>query len=43
MAALQRLKDKIEVWRADHEALKAENERLKAELQNDGVQDGGCK
>ena len=34
MAALQRLKDKIEVWRADHEALKAENERLKAELQN---------
>lgn len=34
MAALQRLKDKIEAWRADHEALKVENERLKSELKN---------
>ena len=34
MAALQRLQEKIEQWRVDHEALKAENEKLKIELQN---------
>ena len=34
MAALQRLQEKIEQWKVDHEALKRENEKLKEELQN---------
>ncbi|MFT7824680.1 MAG: hypothetical protein ABXS92_07950 [Sulfurimonas sp.] len=34
MAALQRLQDKIEQWKVDHEALKRENEKLREELQN---------
>ena len=34
MVALQRLKEKIEAWKSDYEALKAENARLKTELQN---------
>ena len=34
MAALQKLQEKIEQWRADHEALKNENAQLKAELAN---------
>ena len=34
MAALQRLQEKIEQWKVDHEALKSENESLKQELQN---------
>lgn len=32
MTALQRLQEKIEQWRGDHEALKMENEALKTEL-----------
>jgi chromosome segregation ATPase len=34
MAALQKLQEKIEQWRVDHEALKSENAQLKAELSN---------
>lgn len=34
MAALQKLQEKIEQWRADHEALKSENAQLKVELSN---------
>jgi len=34
MSALQRLQEKIEQWRADHEALKSENAQLKVELSN---------
>ena len=34
MSALQRLQEKIEQWRADHEAMKSENAQLKVELQN---------
>ncbi len=34
MSALQKLQEKIEQWRADHEALKSENAQLKAELSN---------
>ena len=40
MAALQRLQEKIEQWRADHEALKAENEKLKIELQHASGSEG---
>ena len=32
MSALQRLQEKIEQWRVDHEALKSENAQLKVEL-----------
>ena len=34
MSALQKLQEKIEQWRQDHEALKNENAQLKVELQN---------
>jgi len=34
MSALQKLQEKITQWKADHEALKRENEQLKAELAN---------
>ncbi len=34
MSALQKLQEKIEQWRADHEALKNENAQLKVELSN---------
>jgi len=34
MSALQRLQEKIEQWRVDHEALKSENSQLKVELNN---------
>lgn len=34
MAALQRLKEKIETLRADYEMVKTENARLKEESQN---------
>ena len=34
MSALQKLQEKIEQWRADHEALKIENAQLKLELSN---------
>ena len=34
MSALQKLQEKIEQWRADHEALKSENTQLKVELSN---------
>ena len=34
MTALQKLQEKIEQWRADHEALKSENAQLKVELSN---------
>lgn len=34
MSALQKLQEKIEQWRADHEALKNENAQLKIELSN---------
>jgi len=34
MSALQRLQEKIEQWRRDHESLKQENEQLKVELGN---------
>ena len=34
MAALQKLQEKIEEWRRDHEALKSENAQLKVELAN---------
>ena len=34
MAALQKLQEKIEQWRADHETLKSENAQLKIELSN---------
>ncbi len=34
MSALQRLQEKIEQWRRDHESLKQENEHLKVELGN---------
>lgn len=33
MSALQKLQEKIEQWRVDHEALKSENAELKAALQ----------
>ena len=40
MSALQRLQEKIEQWRNDHEAIKSENAQLKVELQNaSGAQD----
>jgi len=32
MSALQKLQEKIEEWRVDHEALKSENAQLKVEL-----------
>lgn len=32
MLALQRLQEKIEEWRVEHEAIKNENARLKIEL-----------
>lgn len=32
MSALQKLQEKIELWRVDHEALKSENAQLKIEL-----------
>ncbi len=32
MSALQKLQEKIEQWRVDHEALKSENAQLKAAL-----------
>ncbi len=32
MSALQKLQEKIEQWRVDHEALKSENAELKAAL-----------
>ena len=32
MSALQRLQEKIEQWRVDHEAIKSENAQLKVEL-----------
>ncbi len=32
MSALQKLQEKIEQWRVDHEALKTENAQLKTEL-----------
>ncbi|WP_373032857.1 hypothetical protein [Sulfurovum sp.] len=34
MSALQKLQEKIEQWRVDHEALKSENVQLKVELSN---------
>mgnify|MGYP001824715615 FL=1 len=34
MSALQKLQEKIEQWRVDHEALKNENAQLKMELSN---------
>ncbi len=34
MTALNRLQEKIEQWRADHEALKNENAQLRVELSN---------
>jgi len=34
MSALQKLQEKIEQWRVDHEALKSENSQLKVELSN---------
>ena len=34
MSALQKLQEKIEQWRADHEALKSENTQLRTELSN---------
>jgi len=34
MSALQKLQEKIEQWRRDHEALKNENAQLKMELSN---------
>ena len=33
MSALQKLQEKIEQWRVDHEALKSENAQLKVALQ----------
>ncbi len=39
MSALQKLQEKIEQWRVNHEALKNENAQLKVELGNaSGVQ-----
>ncbi|WP_415407246.1 hypothetical protein ACLHDG_01605 [Sulfurovum sp. CS9] len=32
MSALQKLQEKIEEWRADHEALKVQNRDLKSQL-----------
>ena len=32
MSALQKLQEKIEQWRVDHEAIKSENAQLKADL-----------
>lgn len=32
MSALQKLQEKIEEWRVDHEAIKSENAQLKVEL-----------
>jgi len=34
MSALQKLQEKIEQWRVDHESIKAENAQLKVELGN---------
>ena len=34
MSALQKLQEKIQQWKADHEALKNENAQLKMELSN---------
>lgn len=34
MSALQKLQEKIEQWRADHEALKSENAQLRAEVES---------
>lgn len=34
MTALQKLQEKIEQWRVDHEALKDENTQLTTELSN---------
>jgi len=33
MSALQRLQEKIEQWRVDHEALKSKNAQLKVEIE----------
>jgi chromosome segregation ATPase len=39
MSALQKLQEKIEQWRVDHEAIKSENAQLKVDLNNaSGVQ-----
>jgi len=34
MSALQRLEEKIEQWKRDHEALKLQNRELKSQLEN---------
>ena len=34
MSALQRLQEKIEQWRVDHEALRNENSQLRHDLNN---------
>ena len=34
MSALQKLQEKIEQWRVDHESIKSENAQLKVELGN---------
>ncbi len=34
MTALQKLQEKIEQWRVNHEALKTENAQLRVELSN---------
>jgi uncharacterized coiled-coil protein SlyX len=34
MSALQKLQEKIEQWRVDHEAIKSENAQLKVDLNN---------
>ena len=34
MSALNKLQQKIEQWKRDHEALKSENAQLKAQLNN---------
>ncbi len=34
MSALQKLQEKIEQWKADHQALKNENAQLRMELSN---------
>jgi len=39
MSALQKLQEKIEEWKKDHEALKAENAELKLQLENVSLQE----
>jgi len=34
MSALQKLQEKIEQWRVDHEGIKSENAQLKIELEH---------